>query len=1828
MAETVQANWEDYALLAKQQVEENQLEAAIANYEKAIELGCDKPWVYIKLGDVYSKVGKFELALERIETAIALNESNVWGYVAAAQVLRKAGRIEAALEKCEAGLAVSPGQEDLELLKRSLQEEPERNWLDFAIPAQEKAATGKIEEAIRLYEQSISLNPNEAWPYIKLADLVSNEVALDLYERGKEIEPFNIWIHSGIVSCLKKMSRVQEALEKSEEGLSNYSDNEQLKILYQSEIEEILNQNHGNYLESRTLILPNFNVNVDNEIKEQIEIVIGTSENAQSEDLSAATKFLGDLLEKSNIWEQAISCFYSRLELHQDLLEWIANKLNNSVEVRPKDLENRLLVIHQNVSHGGILKGWVTNLSNMSQPLSLEVKVDGKKVTKIETKGLDKNENILNNFELQLPKQFLDDQEHTLEFIPSNQEVIKTQEVRLLIPRSSWGRVEKCDNNLVRGWLLPEGHFGESSSVDVYIDGLFYTEVKADSYREDLVKHGLGSGKNGFKITLPLKVKQESTIEVCYRGTKENLQHSPILVTGSLIENQDSLVFAQVIEVGTGGILRGWVIDNTDPSRELKIKVIVDGEQISVVNAKELYQQSISSCLAGIPKKFELQLPTITSKGLLLDDKEHLLELVPLSKTGKNLQPLIRHIKLPRKALGRVDRWENNCLIGWAIPEGHFGSPTTVDIYVDGIFYKEVQSNISRKDLSKHNLGNGRNGFKINLSHLQSLKQTATIDVCFSGTKQSLQKSPVTIDFSKEDVNSVKSGRFSLLYRSTPSKTNTSYISVIIPVFNAYQEVKSCVESVVKNTLMDAKLLLINDASTDERIAPLLTEIEERFSNVKVITNEHNLGYTKTINKGIELAKDNDIVLLNSDTVVGVRWLENLNVSAYHEPDIGTVTAVSDNAGAFSVPSIGSNQLPIWLTLDEMIRAVNQSSTIIYPESPTGNGFCMYIRRDLLNDIGNFDEAAFPRGYGEENDFCMRAIRKGWRHVVNDKTLVHHVRSASFQGEKQSLYDTGRTVVDERYPEYKPLVRTFVHSPEMTMMRYKVRQLVESSALIQKRPLPRVLYVVSTQTGGTPQTNRDLMNGLSQRYHTMVLHCDSEEVTLFDTRDGANLICEKLILRSPIGMASHQSTEYDDFVGDILVRYGIELLHIRHLAWHSLSLPRIAKQLHIPVILSLHDFYTICPTVNLLDENNIFCEGCCTATDGDCKIGIWSNHHVSKLKHEFIHSWREMFKEMFKYVDAFVTTANSAKALMLKTYPELAQSFFPVIPHGRDFSHLNTSLRVSVQYPLASEPLRILFPGNINSAKGADLIAKVKALDVEHRLEFHFLGVADPILSKVGILHGKYERKDFNKLVQKISPHCIGIFSIWAETYCHTLTESWASGIPVVALDFGAVGERLRSHGGGWLINTLSPEEVLNRLVNIANNTESYAKKVTEVNQWQHTYGKQNNVQTMATKYHDLYKKVIDARRPFKVKKQIKEYKKIGVFVRQDNQGKSPPSAHVRVLEWLQHPDISNQLDMQFLDINSFLQDQNQILNVDMVFVQRNTIKSHLIESFIETCQQRQLPIVFEIDDDLTNVPRAKDLDGTYARTALGIKKLARAAAKVIVSTDPLAERMSEYNKNVVTIPNVISEYPWFHPIEMHPDVPISVLDSANGNLKVLYMGNPTHIEDLAIVKPVFQSLQKEGYPVSLFVIGGEPENREADWYTRLSIPQECKHYPNFVNWFRGVASYFDLAIAPLVETDFNKCKSALKFLQYSAVGLPGVYSNCIPYNLYVKDRVNGIIINNTEQEWFTAIIYCIDNRLSLESLGKEAKRYIIEKHLMSSYSDLYKKTLMHDIIY
>ncbi|MBR8829275.1 MAG: glycoside hydrolase family 99-like domain-containing protein [Gomphosphaeria aponina SAG 52.96 = DSM 107014] len=235
-------NWLDCARLGQEKAEAGEIEEAIGLYEKAIALGCDEEWVYIKLGGIYSQVGENQLAGERFTRALELNKSNVWGYIGAAQVLQKEGKLEEALLKCAAGLEVNAGNKELELLegeiRELLPEKPQGNWLECAMLAQEKAEAGEKEEAIELYEKAIGLQPDEAWPYLKLAELVGREKQLGLYEKAIEVEGKNPWGYIGIVKLLKEENRLEEALEKCEVGLTVNPNDENLQKLKQTIEEE------------------------------------------------------------------------------------------------------------------------------------------------------------------------------------------------------------------------------------------------------------------------------------------------------------------------------------------------------------------------------------------------------------------------------------------------------------------------------------------------------------------------------------------------------------------------------------------------------------------------------------------------------------------------------------------------------------------------------------------------------------------------------------------------------------------------------------------------------------------------------------------------------------------------------------------------------------------------------------------------------------------------------------------------------------------------------------------------------------------------------------------------------------------------------------------------------------------------------------------------------------------------------------------------------------------------------------------------------------------------------------------------------------------------------------------------------------------------------------------------------------------------------------------------------------------------------------------------------------------------------------------------------
>jgi len=670
-------------------------------------------------------------------------------------------------------------------------------------------------------------------------------------------------------------------------------------------------------------------------------------------------------------------------------------------------------------------------------------------------------------------------------------------------------------------------------------------------------------------------------------------------------------------------------------------------------------------------------------------------------------------------------------------------------------------------------------------------------------------------------------------------------VTVVVTVYDAAPELAECLDAVRRNTRGDVDVLVIDDASPSSETR----EVLDRYRDVpgfRVLRNAQNLGYTASINRGIREARPGaDVILLNSDTRVPPRWVQTLRVAAYSGARVGTATAVSNNAGAFSVPLPNQyNPLPEDVPLDVLARRLTQGAAGIYPEVPTGNGFCLYIRGDYLREVGSFDETAFPRGYGEENDFCMRGVRLGWTHVVDDRTYVVHTRSASFKAERAGLLGQGRTIVEERYPEYAGLVKAAFDGPELSFARLRAGLSMRESKVLGR---PRLLFVISTATGGTPQTNRDLMEALSDEYDCFLLRSDTRRLTLRRLADSSLSVVAEYVLAQPITPGRHTSDEYDNVLRQWLWRYAIELVHVRHIAWHGLGLTAVAKAMDIPVVFSFHDYYTACPSVKLLDENLKHCGGTCSPWTGtDCSVELWNQSQFPRLKGEPVLAWRARMERMLDHCSAFVTTSESAARIVERNFPRVARRGLQIIPHGRDFQ---TFARLA-QAPIPGEKVRVVVPGNLSVAKGA-LILKELIETASDRYEFHLVGQVHPSLHELGTAHGPYGREELPRIIADIGPSFGLILSIWPETYCHTLTELWACGIPVIAFDMGAVGDRMRETGGGWLTSQATADGVLQQLA-VSSDRVVYDVGCAAIEAWQ-KQGSLGSTWSMSRQYVHAY---------------------------------------------------------------------------------------------------------------------------------------------------------------------------------------------------------------------------------------------------------------------------------------------------------------------------------------------------------------------------------------
>ena len=1044
-------------------------------------------------------------------------------------------------------------------------------------------------------------------------------------------------------------------------------------------------------------------------------------------------------------------------------------------------------------------------------------------------------------------------------------------------------------------------------------------------------------------------------------------------------------------------------------------------------------------------------------------------------------------------------------------------------------------------------------------------------------------------------------------------------ITIIVPIYNAVDDVQHCLASLARNTTSKATLCLIDDASPDPEISKLLRRYEY-FANVEILVNEKNLGFTGTVNRGMTHVSG-DVVLLNSDTVVGPRWLESLRLAAYSDAGVGTVTAISDNAGAFSCPVPGEkNRTPTALFDDDVARLMFQESVRVYPDVPTGNGFCLYIKRAVIEKIGLLDIENFPRGYGEENDFCLRAMSAGFHHLIDDSTYVFHREGSSFEGARADLMKTGGATINRLYPQYDRLVALAFTAPPLARAREAARIAFESTASFTGNVRPRVLYLVHQTEGGMTQTVIDLIHGLDDCYHAFILMSDGENLCLLDYENRTMRTIEQIKLAQPIFDCRLPHPEYGLILARILQEYRIELAHMHHLLSSTLDVCNVLETFEIPLVLSIHDFFYICPTVNLLDQDDAYCGGHCTAGDGQCPVPFQYFASIPGLKHGWVDDWRIQTSRLLRTADSIVAPSQYVLDLYRSHFPDLDAQKTCVIEHGRDLEYADDCATP----PTSDEIIRVLVPGVISRHKGAHLIQKLAKLDGGKRLEFHFLGRIPPQLEGIGIEHGSYEVTELQSHVRAIAPSFIGLFSITSETYGHVLTEAWSCGVPALVLDIGAQADRIASHGGGWVLDPNNAEVAYRQILAITDDADAYAAQLEKA-----TLKDVPTLDDMGHDYDRLYRHIRYERRAFRPRDAAGPSARMGdavfplrlaVIPQMDGDGQPISSAFIRLRFPLDHSLSRNLLDYQEVAFSDYL---DRCSEFDAAIVHRTALPGDKAERFIAACRDGNIPYVFDVDDDLLALDEAHIEAAEYARERHGLRSLVENAALVLTSTTVIAERYTAFNDNIAVVPNALDEKTWFASKDHS-----SQRDRDYEGIGLLYMGTETHAGDLIILKQALENLASthKAPDVRLFVIGGEPENSAPDWYTRINAPLDCRRYPEFVDWLRSYRNFWDIALAPLAENSFNEAKSHLKYLEYTALGLPGVYADLAPYNRVVAPNRTGLLTAHTPEAWADAIRTLANSEDLRADIATAAHEDLVENHLLGHTAGTFAEAVVSAI--
>lgn len=592
--------------------------------------------------------------------------------------------------------------------------------------------------------------------------------------------------------------------------------------------------------------------------------------------------------------------------------------------------------------------------------------------------------------------------------------------------------------------------------------------------------------------------------------------------------------------------------------------------------------------------------------------------------------------------------------------------------------------------------------------------------------------------------------------------------------------------------------------------------------------------------------------------------------------------------------------------------------------------------------------------------------------------------------------------------------------------------------------------------------------------------------------------------------------DYATAVTTIALNLGIETVHVEHLIDHPpTTLPDLARRLDLPLLLTADDL--------LLPERPSEPPDGGRSSRRNLRAGEW---------------WRGVEAVAAAGGTVVVPSAAGADALG----PALAAATLGrrpairVIEPGTEVGKLAALRQGTSRLP---GPVRILTMAPWHEPAAVDYL-RALANRLGPRVEWHVLGQNSDALADVAVAHGPYRPETLRRVAVEIDPD-LAVSVTGREAYSVALSQAWALGLPTLVTEPGAGADRVLRHGGGRLLPAADPEGAADLIAELIADRGALAALRREVPR-----GTVVPFVATAEAYHALHEEPAGrAAAPHRLGYAISGWL-----------GRHGGCQHIRLLRPLRNAPVERRVAARHVFIAELL--AGPVLDdLDTLLVQRDSL-GPATEEVIAAVRARGIRLVVEIDDDLLDehaAPRMSIDADAHRALRIRFSALIRSADQVLVSTETLRRRLAGLTtRDPLLVPNDLDPRLWL------PDLEPQKAPKGR-ELRVLYMGSTTHLEDLMLLEPVIARVAAAlGRPVVLEVVGVAGPFDGDDWITRLDIPQDQANYPEFVSWLRSRRLRWAAAVAPLADTVFNQAKSDLKLLEYAMLGLPVVASDVGPY--------------------------------------------------------------------